>query len=114
MLKDPYREKKDEFLHKLHEMHKGHPVGNLDLGELAAGKMLLTEAMKREGVVLNIGESADLLGEMAHAVGGDTKAGGLQFAAQLEARKRNKSIGKYQERKMEEAREMLMRKNRGK
>ena len=109
MQRDPHRVQKDEFLHKLHQSHKGHPVGDLDLGDLAAGRMLITNALGREGVELNVGETVDLMGEMAHAVGGDTKLGAQELASKMDYERRRRKAGRLHKRQEERVRAMLSR-----
>lgn len=110
--RDPFRVKKDEFLHMLSQMHKGQPVGNLDLGDLSAGRMLATNAMAREGVEMSVGETADLMGAMAHAVGGETKFGAQQLAAQMDYQRRRKKAAEFRKRQMDKTKEMLSRKSK--
>jgi len=109
MKRDPYRVEKEEFLHKLHTIHKDHPVGDLDLGDLAAGKMLATNAMGREGVQMTQGETIDMMGEMAHAVGGETKLGAQQLAARMDYERRKRKAGKYHKRQEALTKAMLSR-----
>ena len=109
MKHDPHRIQKDEFLHKLHTLHKGHPVGDLDLGDLAAGKMLVTSALGLEGVELSVGETIDVVGEMAHAVGGDTKLGAQELASKMDYEKRRRKAGALQRRQQKRTRAMLSR-----
>lgn len=116
-MRDRNRVQKDEFLHKLSEIHKGDEggIGQLDLGDMAAGKMLLTGEMEKKGISLTVGETADMLGEMARAIGGKTELAGRQMAVKIHNRDiQRKAIADFQRNKMEAAREMLTRKNRGK
>ena len=113
MSKDPYRIKKDEFLHRLHEDHKmGGPVGSLDVGEMTAAKMYLTAAMRREGIILSAGETVNMVGEMAKAIGGDTTLAGQQIVSQKDYEMRLRKIGNTQRRNQDKARALLMNKNR--
>lgn len=109
MKRDPYRVEKEEFLHKLHQMHKDHPVGPLDLEDLAAGKMLVTNAMGREGVEMNVGETINLVGEMAHAVGGETKLGAQELASRMDYERRQGKAAKLRRRQEGRVKAMLSR-----
>lgn len=111
MQRDPYRVNKEEFLHKLYERHKGHPVGSLEVSEMAAAKMLVTDAMHKQGIVLSAGETVNIVGEMARMVGGDTTLAARQIVSQMDYEKRKKKAGGLQERNEARARELLMAQN---
>ena len=89
------RVKKDEFLQRLYETHKNASPTELDLGDMAAGKMMVTRALQREGIVLTTQETADLMGEMVHVIKGGTSIAQRQVKEMLERQKRNKRAAAY-------------------
>ncbi len=113
MRQDPYRVHKEEFLHQLHERHKhGGKVGQLDVSDISAAKMILTGAMHKQGVVLSVGETADMIGDMARAIGGETLLAGQQVASQKDYEMRCRRVAGMQKRNEQKARQLLTQKNR--
>jgi len=112
MPRDPHRVVKDEFLHELHTTHKGHATGDLDVSDMSAAKMYATARMHKAGVELSVGETADLVGEMAKAIGGDTTLAAQQIVSQMDYERRMRKIGAVQRRNESRARALLMKNNR--
>jgi len=108
--RDPFRVNKDEFLQKLHEIHKDASPTELDLGDMAAGKMMLTKALQQQGVVLSAGETADLMGEMVHVIKGGTSIAQRQVKEMLERQKNSKRAASYVRKHEVSVKAMLERK----
>jgi len=106
---DPNRVKKDEFLQVLHEIHKGASPTELDMGDMAAGKMMLTKALQQAGVVLSTKETADLMGEMVHVIKGGTSIAQRQVKEMLERQKRSQRAASYVNRHQASVKAMLER-----
>lgn len=109
--KDPHREQKDEFLHKLWRDHREDKVDQVGMSEMAAAALVAENAMMREGVELTAGEVIDLTGEMARAIGAKTEQAGREMAVKLHNRAiRRKKAGSSFSREMDRVKNMLERK----
>lgn len=109
---DPYRVKKEEFLHRLHQSHRGDKQGlDLDLGEMSAAHMLASRSMVREGIEkMSVEERLALVGEMTHAIGATTNLAQHQVKAMLEREKRSKVAAAHFRKQEMGIRSMLERK----
>lgn len=106
---DPFRTKKDEFLQQLHEIHKDASPTELDMGDMAAGKMMATKALQQQGVVLTTKETADLMGEMVHVIKGGTSIAQREVKEMLERQKRSKRAASYVRKHQASVKAMLER-----
>jgi hypothetical protein len=107
---DPFRVNKDEFLEKLYKIHKDASPTELDMDDMAAGKMMATKALLQQGVVLTTKETADLMGEMVHVIKGGTSIAQRQVKEMLERQKRSKRAATYVRKNQASVKAMLERK----
>ena len=111
---DPYRVKKEEFLHNLSKIHKGDRRKlDLDLGDMAAAHMLLSKNLEREGVSnMTVQERVELTGQMVDAVNGDTSIAQREAKIMLEKQKQGKIAQAAFNKKEMALRSMLERKKK--